>query len=81
MAPARAEADIRFLGVRGLEGVVQAMRMVERVAQKVLPRVNHCNPEANAKSAGVLDLITPAKAPIVRPVAPVEMLETCRTIT
>ena len=42
-----------------------------RIPQKEVPKVNHWIPDANANKAGVLDLMTPANAPIVIPVTPI----------
>ena len=38
----------------------------------MVPRVNHCIPDANANNNGVLDRITPAKPPTMRPDTPVK---------
>jgi len=49
-------------------GLVRSCK--EALPQNVVPNVNHWIPEANAKSFGVDDRITPANAPTKTPEAP-----------
>ena len=68
--PAMVLAVVRSLGVGAWTGVDQARKTRLRVPQYVVPRANHCRPDAKANRAAGLLRMMPAVPPTMRPAKP-----------